>query len=353
MIIDDQASTRMLLTHYLGKFFNVIEKNSAKDAIECLKHGTPADAILADVLMPEMNGIEFLQASQTRFGTQMPRVLMLTSVENTTEKLKCFQFGARDYMIKAMTMKNYYPIIKRFFDCLVAAIALLVLSPLLILVAIAIKLESKGPVLYRAKRAGQHYRIFDMLKFRTMQVDADQNMQLMTKLNQYAAENPNFGQDMEECPFCKMVSRTCSPLLHGDNITICENFYYLKRGKNKAFYKIHNDPRVTCLGKFLRRTSIDELPQLINILKGEMSLIGNRPLPLYEAEKLTSDFAIERFNAPAGLAGLWQVVQRGKSRVTEKERINLDMEYSRTWSFKTDMHIFWKTFPALLAKENV
>jgi len=100
MIVDDQQSTRMLLAHYLGKFYNVIEKQGAKEAIEFLEHGAQTDAILVDLLMPEMNGIEFLQSSQKRFGSQMPRVMMLTSVENTTEKLKCFQFGARDYVIK-------------------------------------------------------------------------------------------------------------------------------------------------------------------------------------------------------------------------------------------------------------
>ena len=84
-----------------------------------------------------------------------------------------------------------------------------------------------------------------------------------------------------------------------------------------------------------------------------MSLIGNRPLPLYEAEKLTTDYAIERFNSPAGLTGLWQVVQRGKNGVNELGRINLDIEYARTWSLKTDIKIFLKTFPALIQKENV
>jgi len=247
---------------------------------------------------------------------------------------------------------NLYAIFKRTFDFAVAFTALVLLSPLLLIVAALIKLESKGPAIYRSKRVGQHYKIFDLIKFRTMCEKADQNTELLKKLNQYESEIKRI-EEIDECPFCKMAGHTCSPLLVSDLGTICENFYFLKKEKINAFYKIKDDPRVTRLGKFLRKSSIDELPQLINILKGDMSLIGNRPLPLYEAEKLTTDYAIERFNSPAGLTGLWQVVQRGKNGVNELGRINLDIEYARTWSLKTDIKIFLKTFPALIQKENV
>ena len=247
---------------------------------------------------------------------------------------------------------NFYAILKRGFDFITALTLLTLLSPLLAIVAILIKLESKGPAIYLSKRVGQYYKIFDLIKFRSMSEKADQNTDLLKKLNQYETEAKRI-EDTEECPFCKMAGRTCSPVLVSDLGTICENFYFLKKEKINAFYKIKNDPRVTRLGAFLRKTSIDELPQLINILKGDMSLIGNRPLPLYEAEKLTTDYAIERFNSPAGLTGLWQVVQRGKNGVNELGRINLDIEYARTWSLRTDFRIFLKTFPALIQKENV
>ena len=245
-----------------------------------------------------------------------------------------------------------YPIIKRTFDIIASLSALIILSPLLLVVAILIKRESKGPIIYRSKRVGQYYKIFDLIKFRTMAQDADKNLALMKKLNQYDSGTvKNDGAD--DCPFCEMAGHTCSPLLVSDQGTICENLFFLNKEKANAFYKIKDDPRVTPLGRFLRKTSIDELPQFINILRGDMSLIGNRPLPLYEAEKLTSDYAIERFNSPAGLTGLWQVVQRGKNGVNELGRINLDLEYSRTWSFKTDLGIVLKIFPALIQKENV
>ena len=247
---------------------------------------------------------------------------------------------------------NIYAVTKRIFDVVVSFFALIILSPLLLIVAVMIKLESKGPVIYKSKRVGQYYKIFDLIKFRTMSQNADQNIDLMKKLNQYD-EGEIKNENADDCPFCRMSGQLCSPVLISDKGAVCENFYFLKKEKTNAFYKIKNDPRVTRLGRFLRKTSIDELPQLYNILVGDMSCIGNRPLPLYEAEKLTTDYAIERFNSPAGLTGLWQVVQRGKNGVNEIGRINLDKQYARTWSLRTDLGILIRTFPAIIQKENV
>ena len=109
-----------------------------------------------------------------------------------------------------------------------------------------------------------------------------------------------------------------------------EEYLRIKRMQQAGtFVKIKNDPRVTKVGMFLRNTSIDELPQLINVLKGDMSIVGNRPLPLYEAEQLTSDDWGERFLAPAGITGLWQVMKRGKGSMSEEERKALDNAYAR------------------------
>jgi lipopolysaccharide/colanic/teichoic acid biosynthesis glycosyltransferase len=125
------------------------------------------------------------------------------------------------------------------------------------------------------------------------------------------------------------------------------------------FIKIQDDPRVTKVGKIIRNTSIDELPQLINVLKGDMSIVGNRPLPLYEAEKLTNDIMAKRFLAPAGLTGLWQVEKRGrKGPMSDEERRNLDNQYAdlfidRKYSFFYDMKLILKTFPVLVQKESV
>ena len=108
------------------------------------------------------------------------------------------------------------------------------------------------------------------------------------------------------------------------------------------------------VGKFIRKYSIDELPQLFNILKGDMSIVGNRPLPLYEAEKLTADASIDRFMAPAGLTGLWQVEERGKGgNMSAEERKQLDITYGQTYNFMLDMKIIFRTLFAFVQKDNV
>jgi lipopolysaccharide/colanic/teichoic acid biosynthesis glycosyltransferase len=118
--------------------------------------------------------------------------------------------------------------------------------------------------------------------------------------------------------------------------------------------KIANDPRITRIGRILRNTSIDELPQLWNVLRGDMSIVGNRPLPLYEAEKLMTDQHMGRFIAPAGITGLWQVMKRGKGGdMSEDERKALDNEYAQQYSLKKDLGIILRTIPALFQKENV
>ena len=132
-----------------------------------------------------------------------------------------------------------------------------------------------------------------------------------------------------------------------------KNQYGSSRKSNPVFFKISNDPRITHFGKFLRNTSLDELPQLFNVLKADMSLVGNRPLPLYEAKVLTTDRHAERFNAPAGITGLWQISKRGQKEMSAEERIALDIDYARHNSFVQDLQIMLKTPKALIQKDNV
>jgi lipopolysaccharide/colanic/teichoic acid biosynthesis glycosyltransferase len=207
---------------------------------------------------------------------------------------------------------NPGPLTKRAFDILVSSIALIMLSPLLLLIALAIRLESRGPIFYIAKRAGRGYRIFNFYKFRTMHQDADKRIAELTHLNQYNAESAG-----------------------------------------PVFFKINNDPRITRVGSLLRNTSLDELPQLFNVFLGHMSLVGNRPLPLYEAATLTTDDYAARFMAPAGITGLWQVKKRGNKDMSVEERINMDIDYAYKCNFATDLWIIANTPSALLQKENV
>ena len=145
-------------------------------------------------------------------------------------------------------------------------------------------------------------------------------------------------------------------MLVGDDYVVAESDFNKKKEEeiNNAFVKIENDPRVTKVGRFIRKYSIDELPQLFNILKGDMSIVGNRPLPLYEAEKLTADSSIDRFMAPAGLTGLWQVEERGRGgMMSAEERKQLDITYGQTYNFMLDMKIIFRTLTAFVQKENV
>jgi lipopolysaccharide/colanic/teichoic acid biosynthesis glycosyltransferase len=199
---------------------------------------------------------------------------------------------------------------KRWMDIAMSSLFILCLSPVFLLVALAIRLESRGPVIYRSRRAGMGYKVFTFFKFRTMRVGADQMVSMLADKNQYG-------------------------------------------GQGAAFFKIKDDPRVTRVGAWLRKTSLDELPQLFNVLFGDMSIVGNRPLPLYEAEQLTTDDWAERFMGPAGITGLWQVEKRGKPHMRADERIEMDIEYARHHNIWLDFQIIAKTPFCLVQKVKV
>ncbi len=179
-------------------------------------------------------------------------------------------------------------ILKRAIDILVSATALLCLSPIILLIAIAIKLDSKGTIVYGAPRAGKGYSIFKLLKFRTMQSNADSALKSLQHLNLYSGSTLS-SQLPEVCTHCRSHGRECTMMVTPNGKYVCEYLLQESTQGESAFFKIKNDPSFTKVGKFLRNTSLDELPQLINVLKGEMSIVGNRPLPLYEAENIHED----------------------------------------------------------------
>jgi exopolysaccharide biosynthesis polyprenyl glycosylphosphotransferase len=193
-------------------------------------------------------------------------------------------------------------LLKRGMDVLVSTFALLLLGPLLLIVSIFIKLDSRGPVFFRQLRIGAGGREFQILKFRTMVQDADLQKELVAHLNKHAA---------------------------GDG----------------RMFKIADDPRVTRVGRMLRRTSIDEVPQLVNVVRGQMSLVGPRPLIPSEDEHV-EDWARDRLTLRPGMTGLWQVL--GRSEIPFEEMVRLDYVYVTNWSLWHDLRLMCGTVPAML-----
>ncbi|WP_445748068.1 sugar transferase [Polaribacter sp.] len=258
------------------------------------------------------------------------------------------------------------PLSKRIFDIVVASTVLLLASPFLLLIIIAIRLESKGKVYYISKRVGR--KTFDFYKLRSMRTGSDELLKkLAAEKNQYKKEEVKSEVNLLDipCPKCSALpeGETCSPIMYIDTHQICDYWFNIQKREaaksNSTFVKIVDDPRITKVGKFIRNTSIDELPQLINVLKGDMSIVGNRPLPVYEAEMLTGDDLSKRFLAPPGITGLWQVELRGKGgKMSEEERMRLDNEYADqfvgdNYSFWYDIKLILRTIPALFQSDTV
>ncbi len=347
------------------------------------------DAIICDEFLPDGDAVTLCERLMHIPEAENIPFIVLSKNPTQEGKIRCLKAGIDDYYDTHITAKKLdgrisflrrykpeirfqtaqgctveeckVPLGKRLFDILIASTALLALSPLLILIAIMIKLDSKGPIFYISKRVGTGYQIFNFFKFRSMRVGADRELSRLMHLNQYerGPESDDVSPKITEdsCIDCLMGEEPCSPLRVVDGEEICENQYLRnlkkKEDNSSTFVKFENDPRVTPLGRFIRKTSIDELPQLLNVLIGDMSIVGNRPLPLYEAEKLTTDQWSKRFLAPAGCTGLWQVTRRGQANMSTSERIELDVTYAREYSFWYDLKIMLKTLPALVQKEAV
>jgi exopolysaccharide production protein ExoY len=198
--------------------------------------------------------------------------------------------------------------LKRIFDFTAAAGGLIFLAPLLVPIAVAIKLSDGGPVFFGHERAGRYSKAFKCWKFRTMREGAGD------LLASYLAANPEAAEEW------------------------------------RLTQKLENDPRVTAIGRFLRATSLDELPQLFNVLIGEMSLVGPRPVPKRELDDRYGKERRYYLLMRPGITGLWQV--SGRSNTTYERRVAFDREYAAGWSFKRDIEIILKTLPAVLKAEG-
>jgi len=206
---------------------------------------------------------------------------------------------------------------KRAFDLALSATVLLLLSPLLALIALAIKLTSKGPVLFRQTRVGLAGRTFTLLKFRSMRTGNDADI------------HRDFTKDWIYGKSGDVSARSVGAAAVGD----------------AAVHKIRRDPRVTAVGRLLRKTSLDELPQFWNVLRGEMSVVGPRPALPYEVGRYT-EWHKRRLDALPGITGLWQI--SGRNSLSFDEMVRLDIRYIESWSFEQDLKIVLKTIPSLL-----
>jgi lipopolysaccharide/colanic/teichoic acid biosynthesis glycosyltransferase len=270
--------------------------------------------LYTEAFEPSAKNVAFsISADDYHYGTINSAFLKRVEFIHRVKSYKNLR-GDKPYATKSIDQVSQIKLwgLKRAFDIIVSGTALLLLLPFCLLIALIIKLESRGPIFYISKRAGSGYKIFNFYKFRSMRTGSDAELQKLAHLNQYNGT-----------------------------------------AAGSVFFKIKDDPRITKFGHFIRSTSLDEIPQLLNVLLGDMSLVGNRPLPLYEAEKLTKDQIAWRFLAPAGITGLWQITKRGKDNMSEDERIALDMEYAMKNSFWLDLKIMFSTIPALLQKEKV
>jgi len=202
--------------------------------------------------------------------------------------------------IQSGPSNEWHLITKRLIDIFGSSVLLLGMAPILVIVALLIKLDSPGPVLFTQTRVGLNRRRFRLFKFRTMAESAEAMQHELERLNE--AGGPVF--------------------------------------------KIRNDPRVTRIGRFLRRLSIDELPQLFNVLKGEMSLVGPRPLPLRDVERINIQWHKRRFSMKPGVTCLWQV--NGRSDVSFDDWVVMDLEYIDKWSLSLDIRILLRTVPTVL-----
>ena len=207
------------------------------------------------------------------------------------------------FELRPPVFEGFDYLLKRSFDLVGASLILLVLSPLLLAVALAVKITSRGPVLYRSMRPGIGGLTFACFKFRTMYADADARQADLEELNEASG----------------------------------------------ALFKIRDDPRMTPVGRVIRRYSIDELPQLFNVLLGQMSLVGPRPLPQRDYDRL-EDWHKKRYLVLPGITGLWQV--SGRADLDFDDLVRLDFLYLERWSVFLDLSILLKTVPAVISKRG-
>jgi len=269
------------------------------DDLEAILMRQPIDEVL--IALPIASSYKDIEKTVAICGRAGIQTQYSLEFFNTTEVAKAHiideNTGAR---VVEMVHNDHRMLLKNCFDRTMAALGILLLSPLLLVVALLVKFTSKGPVFFVQQRFGKGKRTFGMIKFRSMVVDAEARQAELEHLNEHSG--PTF--------------------------------------------KIKADPRITKIGAFLRKTSIDELPQLFNVLKGDMSLVGPRPLPIRDVERFSEPWLMRRFSVKPGITGLWQVSGRADN-VDFDQTIKLDLRYIDRWSLILDIKILLRTFSAV------
>ena len=340
LIVDDSVSMTQMLSIALKRDYDLKVAHNGLDAIMLAKEWHP-DLVLLDIMMPDMHGYDVCNRLRQMKRTTHTPIIMVSAKSTIDDKVIGFESGADDYItkpfdiadlkmrvasrlqrVRATTVDgpymptrvisvplafNYkrsgvfvkqYQFTKRLFDIAVCVIAAPIAIPLLFFIALAVRIDSPGKIVFVQYRTGKNGKRFEIYKFRTMVENAEE---------------------------------------------LKEKYQYLNELTWPDF-KITNDPRVTKVGKFLRRSSLDELPQLWNIFIGEMSFVGPRPTSFKpDTYQL---WQTERLEVTPGLTGLWQVV--GRSELDFKERVELDIEYIERQSWRLDMEILIQTFWAVV-----
>src|SRR4051794_40969676 len=272
-----------------------------EDVAEVLDFYRIQEVIIADPDFPEDRAVELVDTCHQRGVTVRVAPSTMEILVHRAE----FVPGASVplFELRPPVFDGFDYVVKRTFDLVVSSMLLLVLSPLLALIAALVRLSSRGPMIYRSYRPGIGGEPFPCLKFRTMYSDADERQAELESLNEASG----------------------------------------------ALFKIRRDPRLTPVGRFLRRYSLDELPQLVNVLRGQMSLVGPRPLPTRDFEQL-DDWHKKRYLVLPGITGLWQV--SGRSELDFDDLVRLDFLYLERWSVGLDLTILIKTVPAVLSRRG-
>lgn len=317
----------------LGKVISALSASTrATDVVGWFKNNSVVGVLFTEIIIDDQSSI--VSTMMARVSETLGQSLTLDQFNHVKISFHVFPEPWDGGMLDRPSNPMLYPdfsdqddrrkygfAVKRLIDIVGSGIGLILSTPIFLVIAALIKLTSEGPVFFRQQRIGQHGTPFTFLKFRTMFTNNDHSV------------HKEFVQ--------QLIAGKVKPNSNGNGNG---------NGNGHGVYKIKSDPRITRIGSFLRRSSLDELPQLINVLRGEMSLVGPRPPVRYEVDAYEIWHRGRLMEAKPGITGLWQV--NGRSRVKFDEMVRLDIRYARTWSLWLDMKILFRTPRAVLLGEG-